>query len=162
MISDILWETLIFLFKHLSFEQKLTLKEMLHSGFSIAEISNTLGYYRSSIYREIERGSVNGIYDPEYSEHQYQLKLAEKGREAILDANPELATHIADLILNQKLSPEKIVEYLKTEHKYSRIPLSKECIYYHLDKGRIPGVTRESLRTDASTIFSNGQICIPK
>lgn len=149
-------------FKHLSFEQKLRLKEMLDSGFPIAEISNNLRYHYSTIYREIERGSVNGVYDPEYSEEQYQLKMAEKGPESIFDANPKLASHIADLILHQKLSPEKIVEYLKTEDKYARIPLSKECIYYNLDKGRIPGVTRESLRTESSTIFSGGQICIPK
>lgn len=149
-------------FKHLSFEQKLSLKEMLDGGYPIAEIGTKLGYHRSTIYREIERGSVNGIYDPEYSEEQYQLKQAEKGPEAILDANPELAAHIADLILNQKLSPERIIEHLKAEDKYARIPLSKECIYYNLDKGRIPGVTRKSLRTESSTLFSGGQICIPK
>lgn len=79
-----------------------------------------------------------------------------------MDANPELAAHIAELILNQKLSPERIIEHLKTENKYARIPLSKECIYYNLDKGRIPGVTKESLRTESSTLFSGGQIYIPK
>lgn len=149
-------------FTQLTYEQRLDIKKMLNSGISKRAIADNIGVHHSTIYREIDRGNVNGQYDPDYAEEQYQAKLAEKGQTAILDENPELAEYIADLILHKKLSPEKIVETLKTEKKFSKMPLSKETIYYNLDKGRIPGVTKESLRTESSTIFNNGQICIPK
>lgn len=149
-------------FTQLTYEQRLQLKQMLDSGISKRAIAESIGVHHSTIYREIERGNVSGNYDPDYAEEQYQSKLAEKGQTAILDENPELAKHIADMILNQNLSPEKIVTILKKEKRYSKIPLSKETIYYNLDKGRIPGVTRESLRTTSSTIYNGGTICIPR
>lgn len=149
-------------FTQLTYEQRQQIKQQLDSSISKRSIAESIGVHHSTVYREIERGNVNGKYDPDYAEEQYQSKLAEKGQTAILDANPELAEHIADLILNQRLSPEKIVELLKKEKRFSKIPLSKETIYYNIDKDRIPGVTRDSLRTTSSTLFSNGTICIPK
>ena len=85
--------------------------------------------------------------------------LSEKGPEAILSLNPQLAEHIASLILNRKLSPEKIVDELR---EYETGSISIQTIYHSIDKGLIPGVTRESLHTDTVTVFSDGQICIPK
>ena len=79
-----------------------------------------------------------------------------------LEENPELANYIAKLILNQKLSPEKIVNVVKENPRFSKISLTKQTIYHSIITGKIPGVTKDSLRTEASTIFSNGQICIPK
>ena len=66
------------------------------------------------------------------------------------------------MILNQKLSPEKIVNVVKENPRFSKISLTKQTIYHSIITGKIPGVTKDSLRTEASTIFSNGQICIPK
>ena len=66
------------------------------------------------------------------------------------------------MILNQKLSPEKIVNVVKENPRFSKISLTKQTIYHSIITGEIPGVTKDSLRTEASTIFSNGQICIPK
>ncbi|MCO7110900.1 hypothetical protein NIA69_19560 [Gemmiger formicilis] len=37
--------------------------------------------HTSTIYREIDRGTVNGHYDPTAAEEAYQEKLAEKGRQ---------------------------------------------------------------------------------
>lgn len=149
-------------FTQLTYEQRVQIKQMLDQGISKRRIAETIGVHHSTVYREIERGTVNETYDPEYAEKKYQEKLAEKGKTAILDDNPQLAKEIADMILNEKLSPEKVVERLKQRKQYAKIPLSKETIYYNLDNGRIPGVTRESLRTSTSKIFSGGQICIPK
>ena len=123
------------------------------------EIAQALNTHVSTIYREIKRGSVNGSYDPNCADEAYQQHLSEKGPEAILSLNPRLAEHIASLILNRKLSPEKIVDELR---EYETGSISIQTIYHSIDKGLIPGVTRESLRTDTVTVFSDGQICIPK
>ena len=118
-----------------------------------------LNTHVSTVYREIKRGSVNGSYDPNCADEAYQQHLSEKGPEAILSLNPQLAEHIASLILNRKLSPEKIVDELQ---EYETGSISIQTIYHSIDKGLIPGVTRESLRTDTVTVFSDGQICIAK
>lgn len=149
-------------FTQLSYEQRLEIKKHLESGISKRTIAEMIGVHHSTIYREIDRGTINGTYDPDYSEEQYQAKMAEKGPTAILTANPDLASYIADLILNEHLSPDKIVTLLKTHKKYKSISLSRETVYNSIEAGLIPNVTKESLRSNSSTIFSGGQIVIPK
>lgn len=147
---------------HLTYEQRLKIKQLLNLDSSKQAIADCMGVHISTIYREIARGNCNGQYDPDYAEKQYQANLKEKGHLPLLDENPELAEYIADMILLKKLSPEKIVEILKQENKFTKIPCSKETIYKNIDEGKIPGVTRDSLRKKDSRIFSNGQIIIPK
>ena len=146
-------------FNHLTLEQRKQLREMLDAGCKKPEIAQALNTHVSTVYREIKRGSVNGSYDPNCADEAYQQHLSEQGPEARLSRNPQLAEHIASLILKRKLSPEKIVDELQ---EYETGSISIQTIYHSIDKGLIPGVTRESLRTDTVTVFSDGQICIPK
>jgi len=149
-------------FTQLTYEQRLQIKKSLDADISKRVIADEIGVHHSTIYREIERGSVNGIYDPDFAEQQYQEKMAEKGPTAILTANPELASYIATLILNERLSPDKIIKTLKNDKKYKNISLSRETIYHSIDAGLIPNVTKESLRSTSSTVFNGGYIAIPK
>lgn len=65
--------------------------------------------------------------------------------------------------LIQHLSPEKIVDLLARDDKgFSDVPQSPNTIYNAIDKGLIPNVTRESLLFKSCTVFSGGQICIPR
>lgn len=149
-------------YMHLTYEQRLEIKRLSDANNSKRKIAELLGIHAATVYREIDRGTLNGTYDPNYAEQQYRAKLQEKKKFSLLEENPELAEYIADCILHKKYSPEKIVEILKTETRFSKIPLSKQTIYYNIDNGNIPGVTRASLRKDTSRIFCNGQIVIPQ
>lgn len=135
---------------------------MLDSGLSKTVIAEKIGVHNSTIYRETCRGNLNGQYDPDYAEEQYRSKMIEKGQATIFEENPDLAKYVANMILEKKLSPQKIIELLKKEKEYSEIPLSKETIYYNIERGKIPGVTKESLRITSSKIFNNGMICLPR
>ena len=134
-------------YSHLSYEQRLRIKELLDKGTKKVDIARVLGIHNATIYREIDRGSINGIYDPGHAEEQYRGHLSEKGRPAICSISPELAQHIARLIL---------------EEKWSTAPKARATIYSAIDDGLIPGVTRESLNSYVTTMFSDGQIHIAK
>lgn len=150
-------------FKHMDLEQRLKLKEMLDSGFSILEVANALGVHRSAVYREIERGSAEGGYDPYYAQSLYEGRLKKKGRPKCKLSNKDLAEYISALILKEHLSPEKIVDLLAEDDRgFHDVPQFPNTIYNAIDKGLIPNVTRESLLSKACTVFSGGQICIPK
>ena len=149
-------------FNHLSYEQRLKIKEMLDGGFKKIDIARALGVHNATIYREIERGSVNGIYNPNKSEEQYRDHLSEKGPQALCSMSPDLAEYIAKLILEEHLSPARIIDRLEHEEKWSTFPKSKPTIYSAIDNGLIPGVTRESLNSYMTTMFSDGQIHIAK
>lgn len=149
-------------FKHLSLEQRIQIQTMKGNGHTVMEIANALGVHRATIYNELKRGTVNNQYDPYYSQEASEENLGKGGPENKL-ANETLAGYIASLILNEHLSPEKIVNLLKDDSRgFSNIPQTPNTIYNAIDKGLIPGVTRESLLTSGSKLFSGGQITIPK
>ena len=143
---------------HMTKAQRIRLKQMLDAGARKPEIALELGVSRSTVYNENCRWTVGGRYDPEYSEERYQKSLLEKGREAILSLNPELASYISELILEEHKSPEQIMEDLRINDKFCSVFSSVNTIYNAIDHGLIPGVTRENLRTNTTTVFHNGQI----
>lgn len=59
-------------FTQLTYEQRVQIKQMLDQGISKRLIAETIGVHHSTVYREIERGTVNETYDPEYAEKKYQ------------------------------------------------------------------------------------------
>lgn len=132
-------------YSHLSYEQRLRVKELLDKGTKKVDIARALGVHNATIYREIDRGSINGIYDPGHAEEQYRGHLSEKGRPTICSISPELAQHIAMLILEEKLSPAKIIDRLQ-EEKWSTAPKARATIYSAIDGGLISGVIRSSSR----------------
>lgn len=148
-------------YSYLSYKQRLQIKEMLDDGSSIINIANSLGYHRSSIYKEIERGSIDGKYDPDYAEEKHKSKINTRGTQPICSLYPELASHIADLILNENLSPEQIIIRLQNDQKWPTIP-TKTTIYRAIGNGLIPGVTYDDLNSHVTTVFNNGQIHLSK
>ena len=107
---------------------------MLDKGTKKEDIARALGIHNATIYREIDRGSISGIYDPGHAEEQYRGHLSEKGRPAICSISPELAQHIAMLILEEKLSPANIIDRLQ-EEKWSTAPKARATIYSAIDGG---------------------------
>ena len=135
-------------FHHLKFTQRKKIKERLDIGIKKTEIAHSLGVHTATIYREIERGSVDGRYDPDYAENIYKRQLSEKGMQPLCIISPELAEYIAKLILDEGRSPAKIINMLQENPKYAVVPKSSATIYNAIDNGLIPGVTRENLNSD--------------
>ncbi|MCI9222967.1 MAG: hypothetical protein HFF22_06300 [Oscillospiraceae bacterium] len=129
---------------------------MLDSGSSKPAIAKALGICTSSVYNELRRGTLNGIYDPEYAEGIKQTYLRQKGPKLMLEYNPELVNRIAVLILNEHLSPERIIERFKQEgFADGEYPLSDRTIYTAIDRGLIPNVTRDSLNADTTSMYDD-------
>lgn len=148
--------------KHLNLEHRLKIKEMLDSGRSISNIASVLGCHRATIYKELEKGNWKGDYNPYHAQSRYELNAKKKGRSDKL-SDMSLARYISDLILKEHLSPEKIIALLADDNRgFSGVPRSSKTIYSAIDKGLIPNVTRESLLRKYSTVFNDGQICIPQ
>jgi IS30 family transposase len=132
---------------------------MLDDEISVRAIAKYLGFHQSAIYREIKRGTMNGVYNPENSEERYQNQLRKCGKEAIISANPKLAQAISDYILKDHLSPEKIIEALKERaDEFPETPKSCNTIYNAIDNGLIPKITRDSLRSEETTVHNNGNV----
>lgn len=142
----------------LTYQNRLQISAMLYEGNSIQQIANTLGVHFSTVYREINRGSIDGEYTPEFSQHEYEKKIRNRSQ-PILKKKPELAIYLSHLINDEKLSPEEIANFLKNDNHHQYI--SCGTIYNGIYAGLIPGVTRDSLKKTSTKIFNEGQIHIP-
>lgn len=149
-------------FQHINYEQRLRIQKLWNEGHSKTEISQLLGFNYSSIDRELKRGSVNGKYNADYSQNLYRQNLSIKGPAAIISSAPELGEYIAKLILEERLSLSQIVERLDYEGSFKDYPKSRSTLYSAIDNGLIPGVNRDSLKSDETTVFNNGTIHLAK
>ena len=146
----------------LSLEQRLKISEMLAAGNPAKEIAKAIGVHFSTVYRELKRG-VNpqtNAYDPHYAEAQYRALLLEKGSESFFAENTELAEKVSHLILQEHLSPEAALSKLR-EQGCLELP-TKTTLYAAIDSGLIPNVTRDSLHSVDTTVFSGGIVHLPK
>ena len=135
---------------------------MIDNGCSVKDIAEKLGVHQATIYREKKRFEAPCKYDPKLAHNTYLKELKNKGRASKLELDKALAKYISKLILEESLSPEKIIKRLKDEN-YQNVP-SKSTIYAAIDSGLIPSVTRETLllKRKKTHMFSNGLIKIPK
>ena len=145
-------------FKNLTYNQRLLLNDLLKSQTNKQEIANILNCCLATVYREIKRGSINGIYNPTFAQKIYEKQLKNRGCEAKFSIDTQLAETVSKYILIDHLSPEMIISRLKANGISSP---TKNTIYSAIDKGLIPNVTREDLRSKNTSMFSHGLIQIP-
>lgn len=150
------------MYKQLTYMQRKELKRLLDIGCSKADIAEKLGVHIATIYRELTRGDVDGGYDPDYAEGAYREMIATRGSKSVIDWNPNLREAIANFILKDKLSVEQVVDRLQQSKEFETYPTTKQTLYSAIDKGLIPGVTRDSLKSDTTVVFSDGLIHIAK
>ena len=147
-------------YKCLTLEQRVQISDLLSKGKGAKEISESIGCHIASIYREIERGrNDEGLYDPYYAEKNRVANKVKGKPEPVLLSNQELAQRIADFLIAGEGSVADAIMVLGAEG-YD-MP-TKTTIYASIDKGLVPGVTRETLRRNQTAIFSDGHVHIPK
>ncbi len=147
-------------FKHITYEQRLTIKNLLDSGMSVAKIGAAIGFNRASIYREIDKGGGLHNYNPDFAQKITDDNQPMGPGRKLADKN--LSSYIATLILEQHMSPEMAINYMKSHDcGFSDIPTTN-TIYRAIDDGLIPGVSRSTLLSCQSKVFSGGQIRIPR
>ena len=108
-------------YTQMTYYQRAKLKELLDEGLSKECIAEKL--------KVSKRGSVDGIYDPEYADEKAWEKRMEGGNKTILEKDQCLARYISYLIKRKNLSPEQVVEHLKTgDHDYVKYPKTAKTI----------------------------------
>ncbi|KAF5065297.1 Helix-turn-helix domain protein [anaerobic digester metagenome] len=149
-------------YRHLQLIDRLEIKKQLDNNISVIQIAKNLGYTKNAIYSEIKRGSVDGNYEPNNAEAIAKGNTENKGAPSLLERNPFLASHIAKMILSDGMSVPEIANYLSTHDEPNISTISRNTIYGYIDKRLIPGVSKESLRTDNVKMFSGNMLCVPK
>lgn len=150
--------------KRFSYIQRKRIKELLELGCTRQAIGKDIGMSTSAVTREIQRGLVDGVYEPDYADSRAQKQKSNHGLPAKLESDPVLASKLAELILDRKISPEDAITEIKKLPEYSNLVLSKPTLYRSIYAGHLPGVSFKSLPSNLSTIFGEkaNLITLPK
>lgn len=101
---------------------------LLQVGVSIPEISKEVGFHKSSIYRELQRNSLNKKYCPRKATKLYISRQQQQGRNTKIDL--DLESQIIDKLF-LGWSPDQISGRLRKDNVAN---ISHECIYQHIHK----------------------------
>jgi IS30 family transposase len=92
-------------YNRLSLEERENINHCLKSGMNITQISKYLNRSKSTISREIKRGTINNNYCPIYSEERFVSGLS---RNKSLFIDNKLRDYVVDKIVNSRWSPSAI------------------------------------------------------
>ncbi len=144
--------------KHLTYEERFYIEKELKKGTSPTMIAETLGKHFTTIYKEIEKGTVTFLnYDystrKEYCADVAQRKTIERGHNKgiqykLTDDKP-LLDRIAVLIKQYHYSPYAVLQALRKESP-DTLTMCETTLYKYIHLGLIPGVSDKDLYIKAN------------
>lgn len=136
--------------KHFTIKDRYKLEGLIAAKVPVKDIAGILEKSRQSVYKEIKRGSViqldtylrkQKIYKADYAQRVAEKGFSTKGRKSILLDNLEFLELCRKKLVNEKLSPYCLCEFLKKNGVY----VCFKTIYNWIHAGLIPGVCTSDL-----------------
>jgi IS30 family transposase len=108
-------------YKHFTKNDRNELSILLKKGYSYRDIGDALRKSPSSISREVEDNSVNGIYDPDKADHKAYVKRWQSKYQGMkINGNQELENYVRSGLVHY-WTPEEIAGRLEYEQGHSVI-----------------------------------------
>jgi IS30 family transposase len=134
-------------FTHLSEIDRGKIKAYLDEGHSYQYIADRLNYHKSTISRELKKGTVvqrrsdlttYTEYFPEAGQAAYEKNRSNCGAKSKLIQVEEFLQHAEKLMLRDKWSPDAIVGQCKLDPKWNNKPMvSTKTLYHYIDQGKL-------------------------
>lgn len=128
--------------KHMTFNDRLKLEAYLKIGLSVNDIAAVLGFDRSTIYRELKRGSYVRLnsdlttkesYSPDISQKRYRANLKSKGPSLKIGSDYSLAAYLEYKISSCHYSPAAALAEIKSQKLQFSTSISKTTLYRYID-----------------------------
>lgn len=144
--------------KYLTYEERFYIEKELKKGTSPTKIAEILGKHFTTIYKEIEKGTVTFLNSDLTTREEYCADAAQavtekrghnKGIMYKLTGNGQLLSRIATLIKDRHYSPYAVLQTLKKESPDS-LTMCETTLYKYIHLGLIPGVSDKDLYIKAN------------
>lgn len=143
-------------FKQLTKADRIKIEALLKAGHSKEEIAEQLHVHRSTIYREVKRGTFTALnsdltteerYSPDIAHDKYEENLKSKGGTLKIGNDIKLANYIEDKIINDDYSPAAVLGELKAQGKEGEftVTICVTTLYSYIDKGIFLRLTNKNL-----------------
>lgn len=129
---------------YLTEKERYQIEILLKEHYTPIQIAEILGRHKTTIYREIKRGTVEMIdtnlkpykrYCADTAQNQYNQNKLNKGTTLKIGNDLKLANFIEEKIINEKYSPQAVLYYIRSHGLTFRTSLCFKTIYNYIDKG---------------------------
>lgn len=141
-------------YRRISYEDRIRIEVLLRAKHTTEEIGELIGFHRTSITREINRGiyvhrnsdwTEEERYSPELAEERCQKYLREKGPDIKLGKDFKLAEYIEKKIGKDKYSPAAALAQIERENLKFSVSICRNTVYNYIDKDIFLTITNKDL-----------------
>lgn len=142
-------------YNQLTLNDRLTLEKLLKANkYTKQEIADTIGCKRITIYREIEKGTIEGIdtnlnpikfYSGDTAHRIYTENKKKQGAKLKPIKDKKLMSFVEKKIEKDRYSPRATVMYIKNNNLKFKYYISDFTIYNYIKKGYFKNLTMEKL-----------------
>jgi IS30 family transposase len=139
---------------HITVRERYKIEGLLEGKKNVEEICAILGRDRSTIYREIIRGTIIRVQNDFCEEGEYRANSAQadydkqgrnKERSLKIGKDKDLEAHIRIKILRDKFSPDAVIGGIKTEGLKFDKQICTKTLYNYIDAGLLSGISNKNL-----------------
>lgn len=141
-------------YTHLKESERYKIEVLLADRQSAEEIAAILGRDRSTIYREIERGTVlrlqsdlreKATYRAQVGEAEYKKRGRNKERSLRIGKDKELEAYIRIKLVEERYSPDAIIGEIKIKGLKFEGMICTKTLYNYIDAGIFSGISNKNL-----------------
>lgn len=141
-------------YTHLQEKDRYKLESLLENKQTVASIAVQLGKHPSSIYREMQRGSVQWLqydlskkkrYRADVGQRIYEEQARNKARSLKIGSDHRLAAHIRKKLVHERYSPDAIIGEIKRKGWSFERMICTKTLYNYIDAGIFAGIGNETL-----------------
>jgi len=141
-------------FTHLSESERYKIEVYLEERGSIEQIARKLGRARSTIYREIKRGTrirmgyelkLRKQYRADVAHRDYCDKGKNKGRDLKIGKDHRLEEYIRTKIVKERYAPDAVIGQIKDDGLIFEGMICTKTLYNYIAAGIFSGISHENL-----------------
>ena len=141
-------------YKHLNGSERYKIEGFLEAKKSVKEIAILLGRNRSTVYREIKRGTVSWTqtdlrekkrYRANKAQAEYERMGRNKERSLKIGKDRRLEEYIRKKILKERYSPDAVIGEIKRKRLKFKGMICTKTLYNYIDAGIFSGISNEDL-----------------
>lgn len=141
-------------YTHLTERERYKIEGLLEGKKDVEEIAELLGRNRSTIYHEINRGTVSRIQSdlsekPRYRANVAQADYVKKGqnkeRSLKIGKDSRLEAHIRMKLIKERFSPDAIIGEIKALQLEFKGIICTKTLYNYIDAGFFSGISNKNL-----------------
>jgi len=141
-------------YTHIKEKDRYKIEAWLEAKKEVSGIAKDLGKNKTTIYREIKRGTISLLqsdlsrqnkYRADAAQRQCEKRARNKERGLKIGKDKKLETYILQKLVNDKYSPDVIIGEIKVKGLKFEGMICTKTLYNYIDAGIFTGISNENL-----------------